>query len=154
MLLKVDCLPNAVGKQPSIPLIYLGRKWTLNWWWWWWWWWSLGNWSPLHTVSCRHEFKMTGDWYIPISPLQNTFIPSTSFNSPDELLVSGERGEPFVLTELKTFDLQGNDIKIIQISICSFQWIFKQNVNVFESLWSEIKLEILISEFYDELNSS
>ena len=22
MLLKVDCLPNAVGKQPSIPLIY------------------------------------------------------------------------------------------------------------------------------------
>ena len=45
MLLKVDCLPNAVGKQPSIPLIYLGnavgkqpsipliylgRKWTLN----------------------------------------------------------------------------------------------------------------------------
>ena len=36
MLLKVDCLPNAVGKQPSIPLIYLGRKWTLNWWWWWW----------------------------------------------------------------------------------------------------------------------
>ena len=34
-VLKVDCLPNAVGKQPSIPLIYLGRKWTLNWWWWW-----------------------------------------------------------------------------------------------------------------------
>ena len=30
MLLKVDCLPNAVGKQPSIPLINLGRKWTLN----------------------------------------------------------------------------------------------------------------------------
>ena len=26
MLLKVDCLPNAVRKQPSIPLIYLGRK--------------------------------------------------------------------------------------------------------------------------------
>ena len=26
MLLKVDCLPNAVGKQPSIPLIYLGGK--------------------------------------------------------------------------------------------------------------------------------
>ena len=36
MLLKVDCLPNAVGKQPSIPLIDLGRKWTLSWWWWWW----------------------------------------------------------------------------------------------------------------------
>ena len=36
-MLKVDCLPNAVGKQPSIPLIYLGRKWTLNWWWWWIW---------------------------------------------------------------------------------------------------------------------
>ena len=30
MLLKVDCLPNAVGKQPSIPLIYLGRKWTVT----------------------------------------------------------------------------------------------------------------------------
>ena len=26
MLLKVDCLPNAVGKQPSIPLIHLGSK--------------------------------------------------------------------------------------------------------------------------------
>ena len=37
MLLKVDCLPNTVGKQSSINLIYLGRKWTLNWWWWWWW---------------------------------------------------------------------------------------------------------------------
>ena len=34
MLLKVDCLPNAVGKQLSIPLIYLGRKWMFNWWWW------------------------------------------------------------------------------------------------------------------------
>ena len=31
MLLKVDCLPNAVGKQPSIPLIDLGRNWTGNW---------------------------------------------------------------------------------------------------------------------------
>ena len=31
------CLPNAVGKQPSIPLINLGRKWMLNWWWWWSW---------------------------------------------------------------------------------------------------------------------
>ena len=29
MLLKVDCLPNAVGKQPSIPLINLGRKWMM-----------------------------------------------------------------------------------------------------------------------------
>ena len=26
---------NAVRKQPSIPLIDLGRKWTLSWWWWW-----------------------------------------------------------------------------------------------------------------------
>ena len=43
MWLTVDCLPNAVGKQPSIPLIYLGRKWTLNWWWWWWWWLSHGK---------------------------------------------------------------------------------------------------------------
>ena len=41
MLLKVDCLPNAVGKQPSMPLIDLGRKWTLSWWWWWWWWWLI-----------------------------------------------------------------------------------------------------------------
>ena len=30
MLLKVDCLPNTVGKQPSIPLIDLGRKSTLT----------------------------------------------------------------------------------------------------------------------------
>ena len=30
MLLKVDCLPNAVGKQPSIPLICLGRRWTFK----------------------------------------------------------------------------------------------------------------------------
>ena len=26
-MLTVDCLPNAVGKQPSMPLINLGRKW-------------------------------------------------------------------------------------------------------------------------------
>ena len=30
MLLKVDCLTNAVGKQPSKPLINLERKWTLS----------------------------------------------------------------------------------------------------------------------------
>ena len=30
MLLMVDCLPYAVAKQPSIPLIKLGRKWTWN----------------------------------------------------------------------------------------------------------------------------
>ena len=24
------------SSQPSIPLIDLGRKWTLSWWWWWW----------------------------------------------------------------------------------------------------------------------
>ena len=35
-LLKVGCLPYAVGKQLSIPLINLGRTWTLNWRWWWW----------------------------------------------------------------------------------------------------------------------
>ena len=28
--LKVGCLPYAVGKQPSIPMINRGRKWTLN----------------------------------------------------------------------------------------------------------------------------
>ena len=32
--LKVGCLSCAVGKQPSIPLINLGRTWTLKWWWW------------------------------------------------------------------------------------------------------------------------
>ena len=31
--LTVGCLPYAVGKQPSIPLINLGRTWTLKWWW-------------------------------------------------------------------------------------------------------------------------
>ena len=36
--LKDGCLPCAVGKQPFIPLISLGKTWTLNWWWWWWWW--------------------------------------------------------------------------------------------------------------------
>ena len=41
MLLKADYLPNAVGKQPSKPVIHLWRKWMLNWWWWlWWWWWE------------------------------------------------------------------------------------------------------------------
>ena len=30
MLLTVDCLPNAVGKQPFILLIDLGRKWMLT----------------------------------------------------------------------------------------------------------------------------
>ena len=50
ILLKVDCLPNAVGKQPSIPLIYLGRKWTLNWWWWWWWWWTW-FWPSIHPIT-------------------------------------------------------------------------------------------------------
>ena len=40
MLLKIGYLPYAVGKQSSIPLINLGKKWTLSWWWWWcWWWW-------------------------------------------------------------------------------------------------------------------
>ena len=33
-LLHAGYLPYAVGKQPSIPLINLGRKWTLKWWWW------------------------------------------------------------------------------------------------------------------------
>ena len=36
--LKVGCLTYAqyaVGKQLSIPLINLGKKWTLSWWWWW-----------------------------------------------------------------------------------------------------------------------
>ena len=32
---EVDCLPCAVGKQPSIPLINLGKTWKLNWRWWW-----------------------------------------------------------------------------------------------------------------------
>ena len=74
MLLRVDCLPNAVGKQPSIPLIYLGGGWTLNWWWWWWWWtcfmkglivWSINqstivgqltvNWPPIWKKSIDHQ---------------------------------------------------------------------------------------------------
>ena len=29
--IKAGCLPYAFGKQPSIPLINLGRKWTLSW---------------------------------------------------------------------------------------------------------------------------
>ena len=46
MLLKVDCLPNAVGKQPSIPLINLGRKWTLGRWCWW---------FPVEVVLCSQS---------------------------------------------------------------------------------------------------
>ena len=30
--LKVGCLPYATGKQPSISVITIGRKWTLKWW--------------------------------------------------------------------------------------------------------------------------
>ena len=33
MLLKIDCLPNLVEKQPSLPsidLVNLGRNWTLS----------------------------------------------------------------------------------------------------------------------------
>ena len=51
MLLNVDCLPNAVGKQPSIPLINLGRKWTLSCCWWWWRWAAKNTWP---TPSCPH----------------------------------------------------------------------------------------------------
>ena len=40
--IETACLPYTVGKQPSIPLINLWRKWMLKWWWWWWW---------LHTTS-------------------------------------------------------------------------------------------------------
>ena len=52
MLLKVDCLPNAVGKQPSIPLINLERK--LSWWWWWASAATTGNWDQLgrETDNC------------------------------------------------------------------------------------------------------
>ena len=51
MLLKVDCLLNAVGKQPSIFLIDLGRKWMLGCWWWWWW--SVSNvfWTERHYLG-------------------------------------------------------------------------------------------------------
>ena len=64
MLLKVDCLPNAVGKQPSIPLIYLGRKWTLNWWWWW---------RPLMVVN-HHEGTRTIQ-FTASNSLQSLLIP-------------------------------------------------------------------------------
>ena len=33
--LEIGCLPCAVGKQSSMPLINLERKWMLGWWWWW-----------------------------------------------------------------------------------------------------------------------
>ena len=46
--LKVGCLPYAVEKQPSIPLINLGKKWTLSWWWWWLFWYLGG---VMWTVS-------------------------------------------------------------------------------------------------------
>ena len=61
VLLKVGCPPYAVGKQPSIPLIDLGRIWTLSWWWWWWiviiifWTWRCWNW--------RHSWIENRDWW-------------------------------------------------------------------------------------------
>ena len=65
MLLKVDCLPNAVGKQPSIPLIYLGRKWTLNWWWWWWQYMCQIQSARLLLPLCNKNF--TGWNFLPVS---------------------------------------------------------------------------------------
>ena len=63
MLLKVDCLPNAVWNQPSIPLIYFGRKWTLNWWWWWWWCPLQIFWKKNRTHPWIHQgFKTANFW--------------------------------------------------------------------------------------------
>ena len=45
-----------LGMQPSINLlIYLGRKWTLNWWWWWWWWWFELIFNDLTTDPARRK---------------------------------------------------------------------------------------------------
>ena len=70
MLLKVDCLPNVVWKQSSIPLNNLGRKWTLSWWWWWWWWWSdwddiIGNDASVFD-SDMHDILWSKQLCIPI----------------------------------------------------------------------------------------
>ena len=60
VLLKVDCLPDAVGKQPTIPLINLERKWTLNWWWWWWC--EYSNFSHHHTNIPTHQLNWNVIW--------------------------------------------------------------------------------------------
>ena len=60
VLLKVDCLPDAVGKQPSIPSINLERKWTLNWWWWWWC--EYSNFSHHHTNIPTHQLNWNVIW--------------------------------------------------------------------------------------------
>ena len=73
MLLTVDCLPNAVGKQPSIPLIYLGRKWTLNWWWWWWWW---------------HHIVLFAEYLI-----EAMIVSQAYARRPDRNLKAGDKGD-------------------------------------------------------------
>ena len=60
VLLKVDCLPDAVGKQPSISLINLGRKWTLNWWWWWCC--EYSNFSHHHANIPTHQLNLNVIW--------------------------------------------------------------------------------------------
>ena len=51
-----DWLLVAVGKQPSMPLKYLGRKWTLSWWW---------ECQKLSYVNFRCEFS---NWFKIIFP--------------------------------------------------------------------------------------
>ena len=84
MLLKVDRLPNAVGKQPSIPLIYLGRKWMLNWWWWW---------CPLPVETFWNNYNGTG--HNRPSFIENTLCQSlhTTIYLEITSIISKERGD-------------------------------------------------------------
>ena len=83
VLLKVGCLPYVVGKQPSISLINLGRKWTLSWWWWW----IRYSWSKKSESSYVHDHIQplfyfcnltVGDiqGYVEGLPMGRTFKPS------------------------------------------------------------------------------
>ena len=56
----------AVGKQPSIPFIHLGRQWMFHWWWWLWWTNSLislsWNLRKNETVSKQTKYKRHLSW--------------------------------------------------------------------------------------------
>ena len=75
MTLQVSCLPYALGKQLTIPLINLGRKWTLRWWWWW----ATGEKTILAWVHLvlKYPLSQPVETYFLISPNKN--VPKPGF---------------------------------------------------------------------------
>ena len=119
MLLKVDCLPNAVGKQPSIPLIYLGRKWTLNWWWWWW----LKIASISWNLNSFFAF-ITTSLYCPISII--ALVSILTLWTYGERYVSGDQMELTDFREgLGSVSVQGVQLQklLVQLALVSFDQV-------------------------------